>query len=215
MDITQKICTQCKYPKLLSDFSIGNSSLGRSNKCKKCKSEYYELNKNEIIAKSNAYYQKNKERIRVQAIERRKNKATEYNAKKREYYKTEKGGAAIKRYTSDKLKNDLQFKLRHALRTRLNKAIKRGLRESSAVRDLGCTIDQLKQHLESKFQSGMTWNNWGRTGWHIDHIKPLASFDLTDREQLLQAVNYTNLQPLWWKDNLEKKKKDFLYEKTI
>ena len=62
----------------------------------------------------------------------------------------------------------------------------------------------LENNLESKFQSGMTWDNWALDGWHIDHIKPLASFDLTDRNQLLEACNYTNLQPLWAKDNLSK-----------
>jgi hypothetical protein len=48
----------------------------------------------------------------------------------------------------------------------------------------------------------MTWDNWTTDGWHIDHIKPLASsFDLTDRKQFLEACHYTNLQPLWAKDN--------------
>jgi hypothetical protein len=62
----------------------------------------------------------------------------------------------------------------------------------------------LKIHLESKFQPGMTWENHGRNGWHIDHIKPLCSFDLTDLMQLRQACHYTNLQPLWAKENLRK-----------
>jgi len=53
----------------------------------------------------------------------------------------------------------------------------------------------------------MTWDNWTLDGWHIDHIKPLASFDLTDRKQLLEACHYTNLQPLWAKDNLTKNDK--------
>jgi hypothetical protein len=63
---------------------------------------------------------------------------------------------------------------------------------------------QLKQYLESKFQTGMTWKNWSKDGWHLDHIIPLVKFNLQDKQQFLIAYNYTNLQPLWAKDNLEK-----------
>ncbi len=81
-------------------------------------------------------------------------------------------------------------------------AIKTNAKIGSAVRDLGCSVSELMAHLEIKFQPGMTWENWG--SWHIDHIKPLASFDLTNREQFLIACHYTNLQPLWASDNLAK-----------
>ena len=74
----------------------------------------------------------------------------------------------------------------------------------SAVRDLGCTIEELKLYLAAKFQPGMSWENWSFAGWHIDHIRPLASFDLTDSAQFKLAVHYTNLQPLWAKDNFSK-----------
>jgi hypothetical protein len=81
------------------------------------------------------------------------------------------------------------------------------LKSGSAVRDLGCSFEKLKRHLESQFQPGMTWKNYGLHGWHIDHIKPLVLFDLTNRKQFLEACNYKNLQPLWAKENLSKKGK--------
>ncbi len=92
--------------------------------------------------------------------------------------------------------------LARRLRGRLSEAIKTNAKSGSAVRDLGCSIEYLKNWLEAKFKPGMTWENWGE--WHIDHIVPLASFDLTDRVQLLKAVHYTNLQPLWGLENLKK-----------
>lgn len=72
---------------------------------------------------------------------------------------------------------------------------------------MGCTVEELKKYLESKWQEGMSWDNYGFHGWHIDHIKPLASFNLTDRDELLKACHYTNLQPLWCKDNMKKGKR--------
>jgi hypothetical protein len=100
----------------------------------------------------------------------------------------------------------LAYRLRTALRTRLYLAIKGGYRNGSAVRDLGCSIEQFKQHIEAQFMPGMSWGNWGREQgcWHIDHRRPLASFDLTDRQQFVAASHYSNLQPLWALENLSK-----------
>jgi hypothetical protein len=105
---------------------------------------------------------------------------------------------AIKKYGIN------NFKLSRNLRTRLKDAIKNNQKSGSAVRDLGCTIPELKLYLESKFQSGMSWDNWSKTGWHIDHIRPLSSFNLTNRKEFLQACHYTNLQPLWAEENIRK-----------
>jgi hypothetical protein len=64
----------------------------------------------------------------------------------------------------------------------LRTALKNNSKRGSAVKDLGCSIEELKIYLESKFLPGMSWDNWSPDGWHIDHIKPLSKFDLTDRE---------------------------------
>jgi hypothetical protein len=106
-----------------------------------------------------------------------------------------------KNYERNKLKSDIQHTLRNRIRTRLYAS---KVKTNSTKKFIDCSIPELKTHLELLFQPGMTWDNWSRHGWHIDHIKPLSSFDLRDPKQLKIACHYTNLQPLWAKDNLRK-----------
>jgi hypothetical protein len=88
--------------------------------------------------------------------------------------------------------------------------LKDNIKNGSAVKNPGCSLEKLKLHLEKQFYSHldtkemMTWDNHSPGGWHIDHIIPLSTFDLTDINQLKQACYYTNLQPLWAKENLTK-----------
>lgn len=93
-----------------------------------------------------------------------------------------------------------------AARKRLNELVRlKGAYKPGKTRELiGCTVRELKEHLEAQFTDGMTWDNYGRYGWHIDHIRPCASFDLSDPEQVRQCFHYTNLQPLWGVDNMRK-----------
>jgi len=80
-----------------------------------------------------------------------------------------------------------------------------GVCKTQASADLiGCTAEELRQHLQAQFTDGMGWDNYGRDGWHIDHIRPCASFDLADLEQQRQCFHYSNLQPLWAADNIRK-----------
>lgn len=102
----------------------------------------------------------------------------------------------------NKLDNKPKYKLAHNIRSRLRKALKGKSREKGIFTILGCSLDQLKIHLEYKFQPGMTWENYGE--WHIDHIRPLSSFDLTDPSQLKLAGHFSNLQPLWAHENISK-----------
>lgn len=104
--------------------------------------------------------------------------------------------------------NPVNRKISVNLRSRLNKAIKGKYKSGSAVNNLGCSVDYLVEYLESRFSLGMNWANYGTNGWHIDHIKPLCSFDLTNEVELNKACHYTNLQPLWWYDNLKKRDTD-------
>lgn len=108
------------------------------------------------------------------------------------------------KYTKQKLATDLEFRLCHALRSRLCRAVKNNQKNGSAIRHLGCSISEFKQHIETLWKPGMTWENWARSGWHIDHIIPLSAFDLTDPAQFIKACHYTNLQPLWASENFKK-----------
>lgn len=105
-----------------------------------------------------------------------------------------------------RLTRDLNFRLKHRLRGRIRLALRSQQNETSTkIRQvLGCTIPEARRHLERQFLPGMTWENHGTHGWHIDHIKPCASFDLSDPEQQKICFHFTNLQPLWAKDNLRK-----------
>lgn len=93
-------------------------------------------------------------------------------------------------------------KIAHSLRRRLWQYFKGNRKPASTLELLGCTFEELQAHLEKQFKPGMTWDNYG--SWHIDHIKPLASFDLSNSDELKIATNYQNLQPLWAIDNLRK-----------
>jgi len=97
---------------------------------------------------------------------------------------------------NDRYKNDIQFKLKLNLRSRFNQSLQGNMKHSSALKLLGCSVEYLKQYLEQQFKPEMNWENHGIM-WEIDHIKPCASFDLTDIKQQQECFNYINLQPLF------------------
>jgi len=101
-------------------------------------------------------------------------------------------------------KNDLNYKLQIAIRTRICKALRGKDKSDRTLNLLGCSIAEFKQYLEAHFQYGMSWDNYGISGWHVDHIKPCCSFDLRKAEEQRKCFHYTNLQPLWAKDNYNK-----------
>lgn len=104
----------------------------------------------------------------------------------------------------------MQRKIGVTLRSRLSRLVKN--KKSHTFEYLGCSVYELLEYLEKKFYirhdgEKMSWKNYGRHGWHIDHIQPLSMFDLQDESQLKIACHYTNLQPLWAEDNLRKSNK--------
>lgn len=151
--------------------------------------EYQKKHKEKLALQSKEYYEKNKEKIKERSRQYSKNNRSSINLYKR-------------KYDRDRRRSDPQFRLAIILRARLRKVLKSNAKVGSAVRDLGCTVTELKVYLEGKFKDGMSWGNYSK--WHLDHEIPLSLFDLTDREQFLRACHYTNLQPLWALENIKK-----------
>lgn len=110
----------------------------------------------------------------------------------------------VRRYRFNRRRKDIQYCLAERLRATMRRALSRQfVRKSRRTFDLiGCTPEELKAHLQSQFLDGMDWGN--RHLWHIDHIRPLSSFDLRDLKEQLKAFHYSNLQPLWAEDNHRK-----------
>jgi hypothetical protein len=174
----------------------------------------------ESIRKKKYYASLSKERkskilIRQQQLSYKKQKASSYKKRyKEDQIFRKKQNQAIVKSSRKRYKTDINFRLSDILRSRLNKAISNNQKSGSAVSDLGCSVAKLKIYLQMKFHRNsrgrhecMTWDNYGHKTWHIDHIKPLSSFNLTDPKQLKEACHYTNLQPLWARDNIKKSNK--------
>jgi hypothetical protein len=219
-----KKCSKCKVEKPATNeyFQMNKKARdGLRSDCKECrkksteqyrcrneakikeqKRNYRNNNKVEIKKQQKNHYEANKEKIMKMHEVYRLNNKEEISKQRKKYKIINKD--KINHYVSNKLKEDINFKLSKNIRNRMLIALKRNSKSDKTFNLLGCTIDQLKQHLESQFEEGMTWENHGLYGWHIDHIKPCASFDLSDSEQQRECFHYTNLQPLWAKDNLIK-----------
>lgn len=124
------------------------------------------------------------------------------NSNKKQYAEAKKQWTRRNpKYYVEYRNNNLSKKIAHSLRVRLRRAVRFG----SAIENLGCSVAELLAHLESKFTLGMIWSNYGK--WHIDHIRPLSNFDLTNPEELAIACHYSNLQPLWAAENISKSAK--------
>lgn len=180
-----KQCNKCKLTKS-SDcfFKHKNGKYGLDGRCKICK--YNSRNKEQLNEYLKEYRIKNKDRIKLilkKSKAKNRHKILEYERKRR--------------------KEDINFRLAYNLRRRLNRALNRNTKNGSAIKDLGCSIEELKIHLETQFTKEMTWNNYG-TVWEIDHILPLSKFDLTIIDNIKKLCNYNNLRPLLINENRKK-----------
>lgn len=147
------------------------------------------MSSNDYIKKRKLYKEKNKDKIR------------EYNKK---YRQENKKKLLEKQLVRDRYRylHDPVYKLKHLMRRRLRTSLsaRKWTKNRGLKLYLGCSMEELKFHIESQFKEGMTWDNHGK--WHIDHIIPLAS--AKTEEEVYNLCHYTNLQPLWAKDNLRK-----------
>jgi len=179
--------------KPLSDFyKLKRSPGGVRPKCKSC-----------TDVSTMQYMKKNREAVNEQQKNWREanyDKHKEYVANYRE-----KNREAIRETTKlyqREWKKDPMNHVIHNLRSRVVDCIKKDVKAAATKELLGCSIEEFKSHIESQFTEGMSWSNYGE--WHIDHIKPVASYNLLDPDQQRECFNYNNMQPLWASDNWKK-----------
>lgn len=183
-----KHCYKCSQNKIISDFHKN------SRACKLCRKENPTKTLDPDKIKKQRDKSNKKRREDPETILRNRKYKKEYKLKNKQKIAE----------THKKYMERTEVRLRSQLRKRMNMALKNKSKVGSAINELGCDIDFLIQYLESKFQEGMSWDNYGKFGWHIDHIRPLSRFNLEDIDEFKKAAHYTNLQPLWAIDNLKK-----------
>lgn len=170
-----KKCTKCKLLKPLCLFNRDNSrGSGLCFRCKDCDRLYRSANRARLSETNRVWREGSREERRAYSWS----------------------------YWRERQERDVGYYISTRLRNRVKMALTRGLRSGKFWDLTGCTIGELLEHIERQFTSGMSWENRGQ--WHLDHIRPCASFDLSDPEQQRACFHFTNLQPLWARDNLAK-----------
>lgn len=215
----KKICTVCQKEKVL-DFFYNEKfgKLGKRSVCKECWSIKSKTNHSIIKInynyddkrvcsfckeeKNNSEFSPLKSRCKIcinkiQKIDRQKNFAREKNHKKKYYLKIKLENLPVYK----------RMRLKNRLRNRIYSALRRNTKSNSTIELLGCSIEEFKKYLESKFILGMNWELFFAGKIHIDHIIPCCAFDLSKEINQKKCFHYTNLQPLWAEDNLKKGKK--------
>jgi hypothetical protein len=217
-----KKCNKCGNEKELTEFFFRKDSQKYRNECKVCFTEsnkinrnvesmkeynkqYIKINSEKIKEYKKQYYDNNKEKI----LENRKQYYNDNIEKVKKYRKENKIILSEKQkiYYQNRLKNDIIFKTKENIRKLIQLSFKRNgfTKKTKTHQILGCTFEEFKQHLESKFEDWMTWDNYGlyngelNYGWDIDHIIPSSS--ATSEKEIIKLNHFTNLQPLCSKIN--------------
>lgn len=224
-----KICNKCNLQKTLDCFSKDkNRKDGHSYTCKSCVSALVRATYFARIARYKAEVKTcnlkvcSLCKIEKHANEFYKDKHTKEGVvswcKSCTYIKNSTNLRRKERYTKyrkehkaryarnrkQRYKTDLLFRLRCVLGSRLSEAVRKKFKKGKTIELLGCPIINFIQYIETKFIDNMSWNNYGKGGWELDHIKPLCSFDLSSIDEQKKAMHFTNFQPLWVKDNQRK-----------
>ena len=202
--------------------------LSHKERKKEYNKEYWEKNKEKLIPQNRERYReyykdpeirkkllkqakksrlKHRERILAYQAKYRTENKEEVNRKIKEWYYKNKDKVRARQKIYERIgayRNSFNYKIKDNMRKRIMTALKKdgGKKTKRTMKLVGCTVEQLKQYIEKQFQPGMSWEQ--RSLWHIDHIIPCASFDLTKLSEQKKCFHYTNLQPLWAEDNLKK-----------
>jgi len=222
-----KSCSKCKIEKEFTSFhKSSRNKIGYRSQCISCENEYKILNKdkrreydkNRVYDKERniQYYSLNKDNILIKRKEHYQNNKESKLEYQKEYQKNNKDKRNS--YLIERRQNDPLFKLITNVRNLIyNSFYYNGYSKNSKTEELlGCSFEELKQHLESKFESWMNWDNRGlyngelNYGWDIDHVIPLSS--VNEEIDIIKLNHYTNLQPLCSKVNRDIKKDNLEYE---
>lgn len=199
-----KECTKCKVYKPYSEYSKDASRKdGFCCRCKECYKEYYKQSREKV----EEYYQQNREKRVQQMRQYYQNNRERIVKQKIEYQRRNK--EKIAEYRKERRQNDPAYKLRCLVSSAIADTLRNnnGSKEGNSTWDaLPYTSQQLREHLEAQFEEGMTWDNYGHDGWHIDHIYPqsLLPYESMGDDNFKLAWDLRNLRPLWAAENLSK-----------
>ena len=224
MEKEEKKCRGCGESKLLSEYHKKKTGkYGRRTQCKLCRKAYQKAynQSEERKAKRKAYEQSEARKAYMKAYSqsevgkaKRKAKRKAYMKSYREseknkayqkaYRQSEEGKAKRKAYMKNRCKTDPVYKLHKNLSSGFCNWIKGNRKTCRTEQYVGCTYQELLDHLESQFEEGMTWENHGvgDNKWQIDHFKAQSRFDPTIEEEKFKCWHYTNLQPMWSSENI-------------
>ena len=224
-------CIVCGKEKSFTEFTFNKRTGNHRADCKKCYSskmaERYNTDPkhNQMVKMRSKKWRDNRSEETLKKERKREREYRENNRELireqgRKYRRSAKGKEVIKAKLARRQK-DPQYKFRISLSKHVREGLAKHLLtkkdcNTSTMKLLGCSMQDFTLHIESQFVSGMTWENYGHKTWHLDHIIPLSSFDLTKEEQRYEAFSYKNYQPLFaneegWKlcGSIEPKPKEY------